>query len=186
MKKMISFILFCVMIYLFIVLGTKDYKDENKDAGSKNNNVLISSNTVFEEINHSKVLSKFSSNSDSIILFCSEGNKLCESYGMMLNSVAKENKVSKIYYYDFSVDRESNNATYEKIVGKLEDYLYYDDLGKQDLRNCSFVMLRNKMVYFYDDEFSIRKPSNKTVDDTEMFNKKNSIDLIFKEYLINE
>ena len=27
------------------------------------------------------------------------------------------------------------------------------------------------------------KTTNKTVDDTEMFNKKNSIDLIFKEYL---
>lgn len=163
MKRLIQFVIFSVLIAAFIYLGSKDYREKikNKNKSETASNVLIDGDTLFVKANHSKILSKLSSSSSSFILYtCTDDNKLCPKYGMLINDVLKNYDVEDIYYYDFKQDRKNNNGTYQKIVSKLESYLITDDYGKQNLRAPSIYFIKNGEVYSYDDSLAFHRGKN--------------------------
>ena len=63
MKKAVKFIIFIFFIACFIYLGTRDYEIDTKKKinNKKTSEVLFSDDTVFTEVNHSKLLSRLSS-----------------------------------------------------------------------------------------------------------------------------
>ena len=156
MKRFIQVIIFILLIVAFIYLGQKDYKTsiKNNKKSEIPSDRLIDNDTVFIETNHSKILSKMSSKNDFILYACIDENKLCTKYGLLIDEVAKEYNISDIFYYDFKDDRENNNGTYQKIIGKLSGYLITDDLGEQDLHAPTLIFFKNGLVYSYDDSLS--------------------------------
>ena len=51
----------------------------------------------------------------------------CTAYVKILNEVAKEEGLEKIYYYNIKEDRDDNTEFYQKVVSILSDYLDYDE-----------------------------------------------------------
>lgn len=159
MKKLLKFVIFALLVIAFIYLGTYNYKvDKKKNINGTNaSSVLLDGNYIFKDVNHSKILNKLSSKSDSIIYACIDGNKLCIKYGLLIDEVAKNFSIDNIYYYDIKEDREKNNGTYQKILSKLSDYLLVDDLGEQDLHSPTLIFIKNGSVYSFDDSLSTNR-----------------------------
>lgn len=55
----------------------------------------------------------------------------CQSYVKILNEVAKENGLDKIFYLNILEDRKNNTEDYKKIVSLLKEYLDFDDQGNE-------------------------------------------------------
>lgn len=153
-KNIVKFILFCIMIYLFVYLGTKDYQlnvTDNVRFSSEYKD--ISKNNLFVYANENKVLEIL--NGKSGILFMGfPSNIWSHYYAEYLNEVSINNNLEEIYYYNFLKDRNLNNKTYNGIVSKLKEYLTFDDLGNIDLFAPTIVVVKNGEVLYFEDEIS--------------------------------
>lgn len=156
--------LFGIMIYLFIVLGTKNYKVEIPDnIRFANEYKDISKNNVYVYANENQVLEIL--NGKSGILFMGfPSNIWSHYYADYLNDVAINTGMQEIFYYNFSKDRHLNNNTYTLIVTKLKDYLSFDDLGKVDLKAPTIVVVKNGKILYFDSEISYLKGEIKPED----------------------
>lgn len=191
MKKFLKFIIFVILIVAFIYFGTKDYNIKHRKKKNEQNasSILLNGDYVFKQLNHSKILNKLSSKSDSIIYICVDGNKLCTKYGLLIDEVAKNFSIDTIYYYDIKEDRESNNGTYQKIVSKLSNYAVTDDLGNQDLYTPTLIFIKNGIVSSYDDSLSINRGKidiDKVWNDTVIENKRNYLFEVMEGFINNE
>jgi predicted bacteriocin transport accessory protein len=54
----------------------------------------------------------------------------CQYYAVLLQDVAREMEIDKIYYCDIKKDRENNSENYKRIVNILSGRLQYDDEGQ--------------------------------------------------------
>ncbi|MBO4601495.1 MAG: hypothetical protein J5634_04610 [Bacilli bacterium] len=192
MKKVIKIIVFILCIAGFVYFGTLNQNSSKSKKGSKisSNDSFFGSAYVFESINHSKLLSKLNSSSDSFIVYaCFEKNDLCSSYGELINEIAINYEIETIYYYDFKTDKETSNATYQKIVSKLSDYLITDDLGNQDLYAPSLIFIKNGDLYAIDDDLVLqhgKKTSSDILTDEKLNEKREVLINIIEGYLTNE
>ncbi len=151
-KNILCFLAFAIMIYLFILFGTKDYSVKIED------NVRfaqeykdISKNNVFVYTNGHEILNILNGKS-GIIFMGFPSNEWSHYYADYLNEIALLNDIDKIYYYDFKKDRELNNTTYVNIVNKLKDYLYITDTNYVDLFAPSIWIIKDGKVIFTDSE----------------------------------
>lgn len=185
----IKFIAFGIMLYFFIVLGTKDFQTNVTD------NVRfateykdISKNNVFKFVGEHEVMDILNGKS-GIIFMGFPSNMWCHYYADYLNEVAISNNISEIYYYDFKRDRSLNNATYLSIVKKIKDYLNYDDVGNMDIQAPTIIIVKNgNVLYFENDVRNIKgdiSPKDYFNDYKEKL-LKSSFDLAIKEYLKDE
>ena len=101
---------------------------------------LITENHGFEIINAAEAVNILN-NKTGIIFFCNPGSDWCQHYAKVLDDIASENDIKKIYYVDIKNDRNINSNNYRKIVLKLQDYLDSDDTGNKRLNmpNLTFV-----------------------------------------------
>lgn len=140
------------MIYLFAVLGTKDYQtDVTDNVRFANEYKDISKNNIFTYANENKVLDLLNGKS-GIIFMAFPSNIWSHYYAEYLNDVAIDNDIEEICYYNFSKDRQLNNHTYMAIVEKLKNYLVADDLGKMDIKAPTVVVVKNGEILYFDDE----------------------------------
>lgn len=150
-------LLFIILIVLFIVIGTKDYKvDVPDNERFANEYTLVGKNNVFKYIN---VLDAHmvASGKKGIVLFGNPSNPWVEYYASIVNDAALDMGIEEIYYYDFYKDREQNNATYKDMVRLLKDYLVVDDLGKLDIYAPSLLVVSEDKVLLFDMETSFVK-----------------------------
>lgn len=81
--------------------------------------------------------------------------KWCQAYAPMLNDIADTEGLEKISYYNIRQDREENNATYQKMVEILSDYLeHHDDDGNKRIYVPAVVAVSEGEIVGYDDETS--------------------------------
>lgn len=153
-KNVIKLILFCIMIYLFAYLGTKEYKVEVTDNIRFSSEYKdISKNNLYVYVDENKVLEIL--NGKSGILFMGfPSNIWSHYYAEYLNEVAIKNNIEEIYYYNFRKDRNLNNNTYNSIALKLKEYLSFDDIGNIDLSAPTIVIVKNGEIIYFDDEIT--------------------------------
>ena len=169
-KNVFKLICFLLMIYLFIILGKKDYHLEVSDNIRFSNEYKdIHRNNVYKYVNDGEVLDVL--------------NVKSAEY---LNEVALENQLQEVYYYDFKRDRSLKNMTYNSIVFKLNDYISYDDNGKGDLYAPSIMIIINGQVSYFLDEVKTIKGKVNPEDYFTDYKKnllKSNLDEAIKEYL---
>lgn len=156
-QMVIYTLLFIILIVLFIVIGTKDYKvDVPDNERFANEYTLVGKNNVFKYIN---VLDAhmIASGKKGIVLFGNASNPWVEYYASIVNDAAMDMGIEEIYYYDFYKDREQNNATYKDMVRLLKDYLVTDDLGRLDIYAPSLLVVSEDKVLLFDMETSFVK-----------------------------
>lgn len=155
--QMITYMfLYVFCIALFIIIGQidfqKDVDTESKKFHSLYNMVEEDNLYVFSDA--TDVLSIVDGKS-GVVLMGFPTNKWMNYYASILNDVAKEVGIDKIYYYDFQNDREESNGTYETIVNKLKVYVPTDDRGIQDIQSPTVIVVKKGEVIGYFDDTSI-------------------------------
>lgn len=150
--------LFVICIILFIVIGKIDFSEKEVTEAKKFNNIynLVGEDNLYVFSNATEVL-KIINGKSGIILIGFPLNSWTKYTASILNEVAKEQGVDKIYYYDFLKDREESNGTYETIVNKLKKYVMVDDEGTKDLRAPTIIIVKNGEVIGYFDDTSMMK-----------------------------
>lgn len=151
-NNIFKILIFGIMIYLFILLGTKNYKVEVADnIRFANEYKDISKNNIYVYTNENQVL-ELLKNKSGILFMGFSSNIWSHYYADYLNEVAINNQIQKIYYYDFYKDRSLNNKTYLSIVNYLKEYLNTSDKGIKDITAPTVVIIKNGKILYYDNE----------------------------------
>jgi len=158
MKKIISGIIFVILIICFIVLGTKEYKSDKPTDPElfSSEYQSIDENNIFKYTNSSKVLQKLKKCS-GIIFFGFKEDVWAGYYANVLNDAAMELGIEEIYYYDFYEDRKNRNGTYESIVELLKEYLIVLDDGTKNLYSPSIVIVKDGEIVAFNDDTAIMR-----------------------------
>ena len=79
----------------------------------------------------------------------------CMAYVPLLNEIAKNEGIEKIYYYNIREDRKNNTEFYQKVVSILIDYLNYDEEGKKRIFVPNVTFVKEGKIIFNDNETSL-------------------------------
>lgn len=79
----------------------------------------------------------------------------CMTYVPLLNEIAKNEGIEKIYYYNIREDRKNNTEFYQKVVSILNDYLNYDEEGKKRIFVPNVTFVKKGKIIFNDNETSL-------------------------------
>lgn len=157
-QMVLSLIIFGILIYLFIYLGSLDYqKDVDDNKKFVQDHKIVDTNNLYKYANHTDIYSLLTNKNDAIILFGHTRSKWIKEYSEIVNKVAKDVGIKEIYYYDFLEDREQRNGTYEAILELLDTYVTYNDLDMPDIFAPTLVIIKNKEIIYFDDQTGIRK-----------------------------
>lgn len=152
-QMIVYIILFCLLIWAFIYLGSVDFSESVPDSERFAEEFsLVGKDNVFEYATavDARIVA---SGKDGIVLF-GTNNEWVDYYANIINRVAKRVGVEKIYYYDFIKNRMDNNGTYEDIVEKLGNYVTYNDLGKAEIYAPSLLVVRGGNIIYFDNATS--------------------------------
>ena len=157
-QMIVYLILTIICLVLFVYIGEMDFHKNEADEQIKFSNLYneVSKNNLYVFSNATDVLNIINGRS-GVILFGFPLNKFVNTYASILNTVATENGIDKIYYYDFLKDRDESNGTYETIVKKLQVYAPVNDEGVQDIMAPTILIVKNGKVIAYIDDASIMK-----------------------------
>ena len=79
----------------------------------------------------------------------------CMAYVPLLNEIAKNEGIEKIYYYNIKEDRDDNTEFYQKVVSILSDYLDYDEEGRKRIFVPNVTFVKKGKIIFNDNETSL-------------------------------
>ena len=185
-QMVIYILLFIIFIALFILIGKTDYEQGKNDAIKFNKDFpSIEKDNVYKYISVVKA-GDIVQSGKGIILFGHKNSKWVESYANLVNSVAKEVGIKEIYYYDLLDDRKNNNATYESMINKLDNYVYTNDLGKKEIYAPTLLVMKKGKVLLFDTDTNFIKG---TITPEVYYNKYNygekynELKTVFNEYL---
>ena len=152
-QMIIYIIIFCIFIALFIYFGSFEKSANNVSDSDKfiNEYKEITTDNVFLYLNAQDTLN-YIKNDNVLILFGYKNNSYVGYYANILNEVAKEVGIKKIYYYDMTEDRKYKNGSYESIVNYLKDYVISLDDGSQNIYAPTFLIKRAGVIRLFDDE----------------------------------
>ena len=185
-QMIIYILLFIIFIALFILIGKTDYEQGKNDAIKFNKDFpSIEKDNVYKYITAVKA-GDIVQKGKGIILFGRKNNKWVEYYANLVNNVAKEVRIKEIFYYDLLDDRKNNNATYEDIINKLDNYIYTNDNGKKEIYTPTLLVMKAGKVLLFDTDTNFVKG---TITPDIYYNeynygeKYNELKMIFKDYL---
>lgn len=154
-QNIIKLILFIVMLYFFVILGTKNYTDTSDNIKFATEYKDISKNNIYKYVDGSDVLNTLEST--GIILMGFSSNIWTHYYADYLNEIAMLNNIDVIYYYDYKRDRSLNSKNYVSILNKLRDYLTTNDDGTISANAPIVIMVKDgNIVYFNNDIDSLK------------------------------
>lgn len=184
-QMIIYCILFIILIWAFIYLGTIDYNEELPDnVEFAQNFSLVGEDNVFNYINASEAL-MVANGTKGIVLFGTQ-NEWVNYYANIVNQVAKEVGIDTVYYYDFIANRQDNNGTYETIVERLSDYVTYNDYGVAEIYAPTLLVVSGDEVLLFDTETAFVKGDIAPSEYWNTFNisaKMRELRNVFEEYL---
>lgn len=184
-QMIIYFILFVALIGAFIYLGTIDYDESLPDNELFAQEFsLVSEDNVFEYVNATTAL-MVANGTKGIVLF-GTNNEWVNYYANIVNKVAKEVGIDKIYYYDFVDNRQDNNGTYEAIVERLSDYVTYNDYGVAEIYAPSLLVVSGDEILLFDTETAFIRGNITPSEYWNSFNeesKMQELQNVFLEYL---
>jgi thiol-disulfide isomerase/thioredoxin len=79
----------------------------------------------------------------------------CQAYAPILNSVAMDIGIEKIYYFNIREDRASNTESYQTIVGLLQDHLDLDNEGRPRIFVPDVTIIKQGTIIGHDNETSL-------------------------------
>ena len=120
---------------------SKEYPKVDKD------NIFIYSNTT-EIINILK-------NGSGVIFLGFKDCKWCQYYAPVLNDIAKESGIEKIYYLNILNDRKNETKDYLTITKLLDNNMLCDDEGNKKIYTPDVTIVKNGKIIGHDNESSV-------------------------------
>lgn len=157
MKKIkILLIIVIAVVGAFLIYKKFEHINANQKEIDKflSEYTLITENHVFEIINTAEVVNILN-NKTGIVFFCNPGSDWCQHYAKILDDIALENGINKIYYVDIKNDRNINSNNYRKIVTKLQDFLDSDDTGNKRLNMPNLTFVKDGIIISNDNRTSL-------------------------------
>ena len=157
MKKIkISLIIAIAIVGAFLIYK----KFENVNTEQKEIDKFVSDYTLITEIHVFKIINidesiNILNNKTGVIFFCNPGSDWCQHYAKILDDIALENSIEKIYYVDIKDDRNLNSNKYRKLVTILQDYLDTDDTGNKRLSMPNLTFIKNGKIIANDNRTSL-------------------------------
>lgn len=146
-------------------VGYNSVKDnEETDAVRFASEYPVSEDNVFvyrtlEEIN------KILENGTGLIFLGFPECPWCRGYAPIINEIAKQEKLEKVYYFNIKQDRADNTELYQKTVKLLEENLRYDEEGNRRIYAPSLIAVKNGKVVGFDDTRYWNNKSYETPED---------------------
>ena len=187
-QMIISIILFIFFIFGFVYVSTIDFSKKEANDGEKFANEykdIVDKDNIFTYINSQQALT-YVKKDDVVILFGIKDSSWVGHYANILNKVAKENGLEKIYYYDITSDREKGNATYQSVANYLGDYITHLDDGTVDLHGPSLLVKKGGIIIYFDDTkafISGNISAEKYWNEYEIGLLTTTLDEVFKDYM---
>lgn len=159
------------IILLILIVATLFFIFNNKKSNEENDNKVFASEYGITEDNvyvyrTLEEINKILENGTALVYLGFPECPWCRGYVPIINEVAKEEGLDKIYYFNIKKDREDNSKLYQKTVELLGDNLRYDNEGNRRIYAPSLIAVKNGKVVMFDDT---RYWNNKEYDSAEDF-----------------
>jgi hypothetical protein len=189
-QMIIYIILFIIFIALFIYFGTLENTTKKTSDSDKFKNEYkeVNEDNVFVYLNAAETLD-YIKKDNILILFGMKNNSFVGNYANILNEVAKNVGIEKIYYYDLTEDRKIKNGTYQSIVNYLKDYAVSLDDGSKNIYAPSLLVKNDGIITYFDDEDAIvhgETNANDYFDNYRTNLKKITLKSVLEDYKKNE
>lgn len=170
-KKNNKIVCIIIGILAVIALGVGFYVGYNSVKDNKETDAVrfaseypVSEDNVFvyrtlEEIN------KILENGTGLIFLGFPECPWCRGYAPIINEIAKQEKLEKVYYFNIKQDRADNTELYQKAVKLLEENLRYDEEGNRRIYAPSLIAVKNGNVVGFDDTRYWNNKSYETPED---------------------
>lgn len=170
-KKNNKMVYIIIGILAVIALGVGFYVGYNSVKDNKETNAVrfaseypVSEDNVFvyrtlEEIN------KILENGTGLIFLGFPECPWCRGYAPIINEIAKQEKLEKVYYFNIKQDRADNTELYQKAVKLLGENLRYDEEGNRRIYAPSLIAVKNGNVVGFDDTRYWNNKSYETPED---------------------
>ncbi len=107
----------------------------------------------------------------------------CQAYVPILDEVAKELEIDKIYYFNILEDRKENTENYKKIVSILKNHLLNDSEGNNRVFVPDITVVKDGEIVGHDNETSVVTEEDGTPEEYWTKEKKESLKLKLKSYM---
>ena len=138
-KKLIIFLIIIILVLTaaLVYLNTDIFKKSEVAQAPISDNVRfhreyidVEQTNVFKYATVEEIIQIFQDGT-GIVFFGFPSCPWCQKYVTVLNEVALERDIEKIYYYNIKEIRDNDTAEYKQLVEILKDYLEVDDKGNK-------------------------------------------------------
>ena len=177
-----------LMLIAFIYLGAKDYNKEDDqyiltDAEKfAKEYTSVDKNNVFVYRTDEQII-KILKDGTGIVYLGFPECPWCQKYVSILNEVAKENNITKIYYFNILEDRELETPEYKEMVSLLKNYLDTDDEGNKRIFVPEIVFVQNGEIIAHNNETAKIMNSTETPESYWTEEKITSLKTLLTEYI---
>ena len=188
MNKKIRYIVFGVLLILLLLISLYFIfiKKENDNIKFSKEYNSVTKENIFVYKTKEEILNILE-HGTGIVYFGYPECPWCMAYVPLLNEIAMNEGIEKIYYYNIKEDRKNNTEFYQKVVNILNDYLDYDQEGKKRIFVPNVTFVKNGEIIFNDNETSLISggtPSEYWTDEKKnLFNEKlrNNINILLDD-----
>lgn len=146
-------VVICASVTFYLLNNNKDTKETDAVKFSKEY-TEVSKNNVFVYRTAEEIITILEKGT-GVVFFGFPSCPWCQAYAPMLDDVAKDVGIDKIFYYDIKKDRENNTKEYQKIVSILEEYLETDAEGKPRVYVPDVTVVNKGEIVGHDNETSL-------------------------------
>lgn len=156
MNKKIRYIVFGVLLILLLLISLYFIfiKKENDNIKFSKEYNSVTKENIFVYKTKEEILNILE-HGTGIVYFGYPECPWCMAYVPLLNEIAMNEGIEKIYYYNIKEDRKNNTEFYQKVVNILNDYLDYDQEGKKRIFVPNVTFVKNGEIIFNDNETSL-------------------------------
>ena len=149
MNKKIRYIVFGVLLILLLLISVYFIfiKKENDNIKFSKEYNSVTKENIFVYKTKEEILNILE-HGTGIVYFGYPECPWCMAYVPLLNEIAMNEGIEKIYYYNIKEDRKNNTEFYQKVVNILNDYLDYDQEGKKRIFVPNVTFVKNGEIIF--------------------------------------
>ncbi len=145
-----------ILVLIIILKINNDRKNNLDSVKFSKEYTTVSSDNVFVYRNKEEILSILK-NGTGIVYFGFPECPWCQAYVKILNEVAMEEGLEKIYYYNILNDRKENTKFYQEVVEILQNILPYDEEGNKKIFVPEIIAVSGGTIIEHDNETSMIK-----------------------------
>lgn len=183
--KITAILISLVIIIIISILIFKKFENNNNNLKDnikfKNEYKNISEDNIYTYATSKEIINILEKGT-GVIYLGFPSCEWCQAYVKILNDIAKEEGIEKIYYYNIYDDRKNNTINYQKLIKILNNNLMYDDEGKKRIFVPDVYIVKEGKIIGHDNESSVGTKSDESPEKYWTDEKKDKLKIKLKMY----